>query len=873
MGEVYLAEDIRLGRPVALKLLPAVFATDPSRLSRFELEARATSALNHPNILTIYDIGTHEGTPYIIAELLEGEELRAQLPSQSEDGALPVRKAIDYALQIIAGLAAAHAKGIVHRDLKPENLFVTSDGRVKILDFGLAKLRPQQPVGMADAPTQKRITEPGVVMGTVNYMSPEQVRGLEADHRADIFAFGVILYEMLTGHRAFRGDSAVEVMNAILKEEPGELTETKEKIPPQLEKIVRRCLEKTPERRFQSTSDLGFALEALSTPSGTALATATNGTKRSGWRDFSARNAPLIGLIAVASCALIALALAVAYFNRSSTDTRAVRLTFTPPENLTYDNGPFDHVAVSPDGQRLAFTGRSSDGKRQIWVRPLDSAEAQPLPGTDDPVDPFWSPDGRSLGFGSQGKLKRVDLAGGRPQTLSNALRFNGGSWSRDGVILFVPNEGRGVFRIPATGGEPTQVTSLTSAQTPGHRNPYFLPDDRHFLYQAGGSTFVGSLDSKEVKQVLADGAPAVYAPPGWLLFVSNGALRAQRFDATRLELKGEAVALTKRTNLRAVRGLPISVSENGTLIWQGDQGRDSELVWFDREGKQRDIVGSQIQGVRMGETPRLSPDGKRVATSPLTPQTLNQDIWVIDLARDLPTRLTFDPSRDTNPIWSPDGSRVAYFSIQRGGIYQRAANGAGTEELLLKCGSIATSDWSPDGRFIFYSLLDERTGRDVWVAPLTGSRQPYALLDSEFDEYRAQLSPDGRWLAYVSDESGSYEVYVQPFFADGKLGGAKARISTGGGNQLRWRRDGGELFYVAGDGQMMAVVVKTSGAAFEQGTPKALFKTHLAMVGPTFLGIQYDVTADGQRFLINTPVGQAPPVSVILNWTAEVKR
>jgi len=317
MGEVYLAEDIRLGRPVALKLLPAVFATDPSRLSRFEREARATSALNHPNILTIYDIGTHEGTPYIIAELLEGEELRAQLPSQSEDGALPVRKAIDYALQIVAGLAAAHAKGIIHRDLKPENLFVTSDGRVKILDFGLAKLRPQQPGGMdVDASTQKRITEPGVVMGTVSYMSPEQVRGLETDHRTDIFAFGVILYEMLTGQPAFRGDSAIEVMNAILKEEPRELTETKEKIPPQLEKIVRRCLEKTPERRFQSTSDLGFALEALSTPSEPALATATNGTKRSGWRDFSARNAPLIGLIAVASCALIALPLAVAYFNR-----------------------------------------------------------------------------------------------------------------------------------------------------------------------------------------------------------------------------------------------------------------------------------------------------------------------------------------------------------------------------------------------------------------------------------------------------------------------------------------------------------------------------------------------------------------------------
>jgi hypothetical protein len=560
--------------------------------------------------------------------LLHGEELRAQLNA----GAIAPKKAIEYAQQIAAGLSAAHDKGIVHRDLKPENLFVTHDGRVKILDFGLAKLKPQKLSGGVDseAPTQnllmKPLTNPGVILGSVGYMSPEQVRGQEADHRSDIFSFGIILHEMLSGRRTFTGDSVVELMNAILQDEPAELSETNAKISPALDKIVRHCLEKKPEMRFQSARDLGFALEALATSNSLsanrteAVAALATTTKRGGWRNR-------LAWIAAGVLGLIAVAMTVAYFTRPATNTRAVRLSFTPPENVAFDNGRYDEVEISPDGQKTVFTGRADDGKRQLYVRSLDSLEATPLPGTEDPLEPFWSPDSRSIGFGSQGKLKRVDLAGGRAQTLCDVTRFYGGSWNRDGVILFAPSLDAGLFQIPATGGEPKQVTKNGIL-------PYFLPDGRHFVFVFRGagavsvSSFAGSLDSPEVKQLLADGTPPVFASPGWLLYLRNGVLFTQTFDPERLALSGDPIPITQPTGNVTVSGTSVSVSENGVLIWQGDRHLEYQFLWFDRAGNQVGAVGSR-ERVLNGNAPQLSPDDRQVLLQRIDPQTsFGRLIW-----------------------------------------------------------------------------------------------------------------------------------------------------------------------------------------------------------------------------------------------------
>jgi Tol biopolymer transport system component len=700
-------------------------------------------------------------------------------------------------------------------------------------------------------------------MGTVGYMSPEQVRGEKIDHRSDIFSFGAILHEMITGRRVFRCETMAETMTAILKEEPEELSESNPTINPALVRIIHRCLEKKPERRFQSTADLGFALEALSAPtssSGSGLKTAASAAVSKTTK--SVRRARL-SWIAVGAFALIAAAiLSYAYLGRSSTTAKVIRLSFDPPASLSFNDVQQDAAVISPDGQKIAFTATATDGKSRLYVRDLDSSEVRLLPGSENALEPFWSPDSRSVAFGSNGKLKRSDLTGGNAQVLCDSARLVGGTWNKEGIIVFAPDYRTTLVQVSAQGGEPKPVTLKSDGQaTESDRYPYFLPDGRHFLFRREQKgVWVGSLDSPETKQLLPETTPFVYSPPGWLVFVRNDALVAQAFDAAKIALSGEAIPIiTGQKNSGALR---FSVSDNGVLIWQGQWERDYQLVWFDRDGKQTDTVDAPMK-VNVGEDLHISPDGKRLLVK------RNQNLWVIDLEKKTALRITSTFSQI--PVWSPDGSRIA-FSEGVSGLTVKAANGLGDAEGLLP-GANFPSAWSPDGRFIIFLRRGMKTRMDMYAFPMFGERREYLLLSSPFNEQTPQLSLDGRWLAYASDETGDQEIYVQSFSADGKLGADKKRLSTAGGRYPVWRHDGSELFYVASDGQMMSTTTRTTGTEFEFGTPKALFKTRMLAWTTNFH--EFDVSPDGQRFLIGTLSGEptAPPPTVILNWTAALKK
>lgn len=862
MGEVYRARDPKLDRDVAIKVLPAALSADKDRLARFEQEAQAAGGLNHPNILVIHHIGTYENAPYIVSELLQGETLRERMAG----GALQQRKAIDYALQIAKGLAAAHDKGIVHRDLKPENIFVTEDGRIKILDFGLAKLTATivATQSQSEVETRRVSTDPGTLMGTMPYMSPEQLKGENVDHRSDIFSFGAVFYEMLSGKRPFRGKSQAETASAILREDPPDLSDTNKTISPALERVVRHCLEKKPGERFHSARDLAFAIESLSEIAITSGQTATmpSLTKETGtYSHPSLRlvNNARIWMAITALVLLAAIVFAVLYFNRSSSDTRAVRLAFTPPSALAFNDTLPDAAVISPDGQKLAFTATGADGRNMLYVRDLASSEVKLVPGSQNAIEPFWSPDSRLIAFGSQGKLKRSDLTGADAQALCDATRMVGGTWNKDGTIVFAPNYRTALMQVSAQGGEPRPIYSKTGVnEAERDRFPYFLPDGRHFLfYREPGGIWIGLLNSPEVKQVAADTGVAVYASPGWLIFLQNDALVEQTFDAGKLTLTGEPIPLaTGEINQPAVKRF--SVSDNGILVWQPEWLRDYQLVWFDRQGKQTGVIDAPSK-VNVGQDPYLSPDGKRLMVK------RNENLWMIDLEKGTALRITSTFSQ--MPVWSPDGKRIVYAARD---VKIKAANGSQEEEVLLKRIGFPSS-WSADGRFIIFAEGGVKTRMDIWALPMFGEKKEYPLSQSPFDERSPQLSPDGRWLAYSSDETGDYEIYVQSFSAEGKLGSDKKRISPTGGRFPVWRHDGSELFFVAGDGSMMATAVETGGSEFQFNAPSALFKTR--MLGWNFH--EFDVSLDGQRFLIGTRIGEpsGPPPTVILNWTAALKK
>jgi serine/threonine protein kinase/Tol biopolymer transport system component len=869
MGEVYLARDTQLGRDVAVKVLPAQFSQDVERLHRFEQEACAASALNHPNILSIYDVGTHDGSPYVVSELLQGQTLRQRISGV----ALPQRRTIELALQFAHGLAAAHEKGIVHRDLKPDNVFITNDGRLKILDFGLAKLTGagDTQLSQTSIPTRRVDTDPGKVMGTVGYMSPEQLKGRKVDHRSDIFSFGAILYEMLSGRRAFHGESAAETMSAILKEDPPDLSETNERISPTLERLVNHCLEKNPEERFHSARDLAFALEALSGSSPTSAQTTAISALPA--RRMTRRELVLASAAAIAILAAIALgvAMGISYFRRSPTEEPVVRFAITPPEKTG-----FSSFAISPDGLRLAFTATDASGKTLLWLRPLASTTAQQMAGTEEATLPFWSPDSRFIGFFAAGKLKKIEVANGTVQTLcKNTPVPRGGTWSGEGVIVFSPTPNDPLYQVSAAGGEPTTLTTLDALhQEASHRWPYFLPDGHHVLYSLNGGPqsqgiYVTSLDGKEKRRVLnVPNSTVAFAAPGYLLFRRESTLMAQAFDPDKLQVNGEPFPVAEQIGYEiATFQTFFSVSQTGVLVYSSASTGLTQLTLLDRAGKELGLVGQPGNYVR----PWLSPDGKRAAVDGVDSQG-NRDIWLVDLASGNSTRFTFDPATDIFPVWSADGSRVVFSSDREGprNIYQKNATGAGKEEPLLKsAANIFPVDWSVDGRFLLYTLSNTKTKLDLWVLPLAGDQKPFPFLQTEANERSAKLSPDGRWIAYTSDESGVHEIYVQSF----PDGGGKRQISASGGFWLAWRRDGKELFYVAADKKIMVVDVKADGPTIEVGTPKALFDLRV----PSFNSIQaqFAVFADGQKFLVANSFGElsSAPIEVVLNWTAALKK
>jgi serine/threonine protein kinase len=893
MGEVYRATDTTLGRAVAIKVLPKAFAQDVERLARFEREAKALAALNHPHIAQIYGLETSSGVPAIVMELVEGEDLSQRIAR----GPIPLDEALPAAKQIAEALEAAHEQGIIHRDLKPANIKITPNGDVKILDFGLAKLNdsnvPNGPDALSMSPTimsPTMMTGVGMLLGTAAYMSPEQAKGRAADKRSDIWAFGCVLYEMLTGRRAFEGDDVSDTLAAVLRGEPDWIALPAD-MPSHLRAIIKTCLVKDRRARIPDISTVRFLIDgsaALAT-----LAPATTDPVADAARSKRTRRHLRASQVVAALLALTTAAGAAAWWTASRPSRPSVTRFFVyAPDNSTFvtSSRSGTSVIVSPDGSKLAFTSRDASGKVLLWVRRIDSLTAQALPSTDGAAFPFWSPDSRFIAYFAQQKLLKIAASGGPPQALCATEGIRGGTWSPDGTIVYNAGPGKTLSRVSSAGGQPSVFMRLTKDQI-GYAFPWFLPDGRHFLFYVYASSnevagvYVSSLDAAgESTRITGADSSAVYdSHSGHLLFVRQGTLLAQPFDPITLALTGESVPIAERVETGVAQGLAaFSVSTNGILAYGVGAGsaEGQQASWFDRQGKQLEAVGPAVNYRGLD----LAPDGTRLAGH--RHDGNGGDIWVTDLSRSTTSRFTFDASQENSaPIWSPDGTRIVYASFRSGksGLYQKPSNGAGTEERLLESdATVAPTSWSPDGRSIIYEVLDPKTLNDLWVLPLSDDRNPFPLLHTPFAETHGQISPDGKWLVYYSNETGRNEVYVQAFPG----GAGKWQISTNGGVIPRWRRDGRELFYMSqlSGGKMMAVDIRSSGSTFEAGSPKELFDS--LFIGLPHTGIlpgaapyhAFAVSADGQRFLIPHPpssdgAGTTMPIAVVTNWAAGLEK
>ncbi len=903
MGEVYLAIDTRLKRKVAIKLMPLNRSADIKRAQRFEQEALAASALNHPNILTVYEIGQIDGRNYIVTEYVEGETLRERITDQPGCRTDPA-DAVRIALQIASALEAAHEAGIVHRDIKPENVMVRPDGLVKVLDFGLAKIAPSQ--DEHGGLLERLSTQSGIVMGTAAYMSPEQARGQDLDHRSDIFSLGVVLYEMLGRCRPFDGPTASDVIAAVLTRDPAPLSDLCPDVSAGLQRIVSGCLEKDPEKRFQSAGELRSALEALSsTPEPEPVRSSS--FSRLPWGSI------IIGLFLVWSLAVALISLYRSEEREPHTGVTAEYPERTPGGSKQRNDGPganfaftvpdgwilswSDAPAVSPDGRYVVFSAlpTSAEVGREVslWVRDLDSAEPKLLPGTEGGTSPFWSPDSRFVAFWAKGMLRKIQISGGAISTVCRSGRGFAGTWSQDGVILFptLVALGSRLSRVPASGGQAVTMDSFAEGETARY-DPRFLPDGGHFLYYSQNldsqlnGLYVASLDSgRDRRLVLRNAGSAAYVSPGFLLFSRGNVLMAQRFDLQRLVLAGEAVPVAQGVASYASGTSPpfsaFSASDNGLLVWkmQAGDAAGTELTWFDRSGRRLGTVGGQSEY----SGPALSPDESRLAVARVERGTEGRDLWVFNLLRGTGSRLTSDPADDFNPVWSPDGNSIIFTSNRVGprNIYRVSASGGEVDRRLESREDKHVEDISPDGRFLIFNSRtavtnssirgSEIRGKDLYLTPLNEWGKQIRFLATRFREDQAQFSPDGRWVAYCSDETDDPEVFVRGITATGTGSANKWRVSRNGGNQPRWRGDGKELFYLEGN-TLMRVPVESQGAAFSAGPASPLFS---ADIDKEERRNRYLVTKDGRRFLViaRTRVAADSTIGVELDWLAALRQ